>query len=137
MARQYMPKILNDPHKNSPAPPPTYLMYCPLIGSVSKDMFKSKSKVCTDSYHDLTDLVNHGMVENAKVLISWERNITSLRNEKFLTCTSNDTFWEVIILKSQTSIALNIRISRVGIKFLRWTLNSNKSNQPLKSFHLF
>ena len=31
MARQHMPKIFHDPHKNPPAPPPTYLMYAPLI----------------------------------------------------------------------------------------------------------
>ena len=30
MAHQYMPKIFHDPHKNPPAPPPTYLMYGPL-----------------------------------------------------------------------------------------------------------
>ena len=29
MAHQYMPKILYDPHKNSPAPPSTYLTYGP------------------------------------------------------------------------------------------------------------
>ena len=31
MAHQHMPKIFYDPHKNPPAPPPTYLMYDPLI----------------------------------------------------------------------------------------------------------
>ena len=30
MAHQYMPKIFHDPHKNPPAPLPTYLMYGPL-----------------------------------------------------------------------------------------------------------
>ena len=30
MAHQYMPKIFHGPHKNPPAPPPTYLMYGPL-----------------------------------------------------------------------------------------------------------
>ena len=29
MTNQYMPKIIHDPHKNPPAPPPTYLMYGP------------------------------------------------------------------------------------------------------------
>ena len=29
MAHQYMPKIFPDPHKNPPAPSPTYLMYGP------------------------------------------------------------------------------------------------------------
>ena len=31
MAHQYMTKIFHDPHKNSPAPPPTYSMYGPLV----------------------------------------------------------------------------------------------------------
>ena len=31
MAHQYMPKLSHDPHKNSLAPSPTYLMYGPLI----------------------------------------------------------------------------------------------------------
>ena len=30
MAHQYMPKIFHGPHKNPPAPPPTYLKYGPL-----------------------------------------------------------------------------------------------------------
>ena len=39
MAHQYMPKILHDPHKNPPTPPPTYLMYDPLMRQ-----FKVKQK---------------------------------------------------------------------------------------------
>ena len=35
MAHKYMPKIFHGPHKNPPAPPPTYLMYGPL-GSALK-----------------------------------------------------------------------------------------------------
>ena len=31
MAHQYMPKVFHDPHKNPPVPPPTYLMYGPLV----------------------------------------------------------------------------------------------------------
>ena len=31
MAHQYMPKMFHDPNKNPPAPPPTYLMYGPLL----------------------------------------------------------------------------------------------------------
>ena len=33
MAHQYMPKIFHDHHKNPLAPPPTYLMYSPLINN--------------------------------------------------------------------------------------------------------
>ena len=31
MAYQYMPKIFHGPHKNRLAPPPTYLIYGPLL----------------------------------------------------------------------------------------------------------
>ena len=39
---------------------------------------------CTNTHHDVTDLVNHGMAKNTKTWISWERNITFLRNKKIL-----------------------------------------------------
>ena len=39
---------------------------------------------CTNTHHDVTDLVNHGMVKNTKTWISWEWNITFLRNKKIL-----------------------------------------------------
>ena len=39
---------------------------------------------CTNTHHDVTDLVNHGMVKNTKTWISWERNIIFLRNKKIL-----------------------------------------------------
>ena len=37
---------------------------------------------CTNTHCDVTNLVNHGMVKNTKIWISWERNITFLRNKK-------------------------------------------------------
>ena len=39
---------------------------------------------CTNTHHDVTDLVNHGMVKNAKALLFWERNKTFPRNKKIL-----------------------------------------------------
>ena len=39
---------------------------------------------CTNTHHDVTDLVNHGMVKNTKTWISWEQNITFLQNKKIL-----------------------------------------------------
>ena len=36
------------------------------------------------THHDVTDLVNHGMIKNTKTWRSWERNITFLRNKKIL-----------------------------------------------------
>ena len=39
---------------------------------------------CANTHHDVTDMLNHGMVENTKTWISWERNITFLQNKKIL-----------------------------------------------------
>ena len=39
---------------------------------------------CTNTHHDVTDMLNHGMVENIKTWISWERNITFAWNKKIL-----------------------------------------------------
>ena len=50
--------------------------------------FKRYSKMhpvsCTNTYHDVTDLVNHGIVENTKTWISWEWDIISLLNKNIL-----------------------------------------------------
>ena len=51
----------------------------------------------TNSHHDITDLVNHGMVKNRRTWISLEQKVTMLQNKKMLTCASDDTFWEVIV----------------------------------------
>ena len=39
---------------------------------------------CTNTRHDVTYLVNHGMVKNTKTLKSQERNIIFLQNNKIL-----------------------------------------------------
>ena len=52
---------------------------------------------CSNTCDNVTDLVNHQMVKNTKTWMSWEQNITFLQNKNFLTCTSDDTFWEVIV----------------------------------------
>ena len=39
---------------------------------------------CTNTHHDVTDLINHRMVKNTKYWISWERNTTFLQNKKIL-----------------------------------------------------
>ena len=39
---------------------------------------------CTNTHHDATDLLNHGTVKNTKTRITWEWNITFLRNKKIL-----------------------------------------------------
>ena len=51
---------------------------------------------CADTHHDVTDLINHGMVKYTKTWIPWGRNIIFLQNKKNqLTYVSDDTFWEV------------------------------------------
>ena len=37
-----------------------------------------------ETHHDVTDLVNHGIVWNTKTWISWERNITFLWSKKII-----------------------------------------------------
>ena len=38
MAHQFIPNIFYDPHKNPPAPPPTYLMHGPIIKRIHKTL---------------------------------------------------------------------------------------------------
>ena len=66
-----------------------YENYCPFlylsIGQVwllNELWFKRYIQKCT--HLDVTDLVNHGMVENTKSWISWGRYITFLRNKKMI-----------------------------------------------------
>ena len=78
--------------KLSPGPP-KFLKLLPClylsIGQVwwLNDLwFKGYIQKCNDTYtnthHDVTDLVNHGMVWNTKTWISWEWNKTFLQNKK-------------------------------------------------------
>ena len=39
---------------------------------------------CTNIYYDVRDILYHGMITNTKAWMSWERNITFLRNKKIL-----------------------------------------------------
>ena len=50
----------------------------------SKDIQKMHPVSCTNTHHDVTDLVNHEMVENTKILISWKLNITFLQTKNIL-----------------------------------------------------
>ena len=48
---------------------------------------------CTNTHHDVTDLVNHGMVKNTETWITGERNTTFLPDKRILNpCPSYDTF---------------------------------------------
>ena len=48
----------------------------------SKDIFKNVPCLMLYTHHDVKDQVNHGIVKDTKTWISWERNITFLRNKK-------------------------------------------------------
>ena len=47
---------------------------------------------CTNTHHDFTDLINHGMVKNIKTfhIVRMENNF-SMKQKKFLICASDDT----------------------------------------------
>ena len=48
---------------------------------------------CSNTHHDVTDLVNIEMVKNAKTWLSWERNITFLQNKKII---SLSLWWRIV-----------------------------------------
>ena len=52
---------------------------------------------CTNS-HDVTDLVNHGMVKNKEREYLENRTYFSTKKKNLLTFASDDTNWEVIFL---------------------------------------
>ena len=49
MAHQYMPKIFHDPHKSTLVPPPTFLMYGPLLYKHPK-LFPSQALLASDPF---------------------------------------------------------------------------------------
>ena len=53
-----------------------------LMSCGSKDILKIHPVLCTNTHHDVTDLVNHERVENTKTWISRDRNITFPWNTK-------------------------------------------------------
>ena len=64
----------------------SYFWSCPDV--VHKIYAKKFAVSCTNTHHDLIDLGNHEMVQNAKTWLSWEQKITFLGNKKTLTCAS-------------------------------------------------
>ena len=48
---------------------------------------------CSNTHHDVTDLVNLEMVKNAKTWLSWEWNITFLQNKKII---SLSLWWRIV-----------------------------------------
>ena len=50
----------------------------------SKDYWKIHHVLCTNTHHEVTDLVKQQMVKNTKTWIPWEWNIIFLSNKKIL-----------------------------------------------------
>ena len=48
-----------------------------LLSCGLKDILKMHPVSCTNTHHDVTDFVNHGMVKNTKTWISWEHNLST------------------------------------------------------------
>ena len=65
----------------------------------------------TNTHHDVTDLVNHGMIENIKTWISWKRNIIFVRNKKM----RNNCFVAEVTFKFFT-----IKFNYVWINMVRY-----------------
>ena len=51
---------------------------------VQKIYIKMQSVSCSNIHHDVTVLVNHGIIKNIKTWMSWRWNITFLQNKKIL-----------------------------------------------------
>ena len=51
---------------------------------VQKICWKIHPVSFTNTHHEFTDLLNHGIVKNTKTWIFWEQNIAFLWNEKIL-----------------------------------------------------
>ena len=60
--------------------------YCPCLHlSIGQVWWLNEFLVlCTNTHHDVTELVNYGMVKNTRTWISWKQNGTFLWNKKIL-----------------------------------------------------
>ena len=83
---------------------PEIVPNCSKVLYVQKIYLKMHPLSCTNTDHDFTDLVNDRMVKKSKTWISWERNITFLRNKKihkgyfcYKTITSQNLPFEVAV----------------------------------------
>ena len=65
---------------------------------VQKIYLKMHLVLCTNFHYDVTDLVNYGVVKNAKTWISSEQNIAFLWNRKILNLCLKWHTWEDIVL---------------------------------------
>ena len=66
---------------------------------------------CTNTHHDVTDLINHGMVKIQK--FEYLENGTWLfyERKKSLTCALYDKLWEVIVFQRRLPLSLRRMIS--------------------------
>ena len=71
---------------------------------------------CTNTHHDVTSLVNHGMVKYTKTSISREWKIHFLWNKKNSTSLSDGRFWEVIVLEQRQPLINMVTILMMSAK---------------------
>ena len=87
---------------------------------VQKTYSKMHIVLCTNTHYDVADLVNHGMVKNTKTWISWERNITFIRNKKML-----NLCFRLHILRSYCFVA--------EVSFKQWPIKTISANyKPMR-----
>ena len=85
---------------------------------VQKIYSKMHPVSCTNTYHDVTDLVNHGVTKNTKASISWQWDITFPWNKTIL-----NLKWH--ILKSYRFVAV-ATFSEIASAFLPVEDKTNK-----------
>ena len=69
---------------------------------------------CINTYHDVTDSVNHGMVKNTNTWMSWKRNIFFLRNKKILYLCLR---WHIFIsYRFLADVTFNISYRKISAK---------------------
>ena len=87
---------------------------------------------CTNTHHDVTDLVNHGMVKNTKTLISQERNIAFLWNKKILDLCLRWHILRSYCFVAEVTLRWKMCLQNFG-KFLLWMLDLLLKLFPLTS----
>ena len=78
---------------------------------------------CTNTHHDVTDLLNRGIAKNTKTWISWEWNITFLRNKKILNlCLSQRILRSYRFVSEVTFRSYNLLFIHPNITFFLFPL---------------
>ena len=79
-----------------------YIKFCVVVQKIYS---KIHPVSCTNTYHDVTDFVNHGMIENRKPWICRERGITFLWNKQSLNLCLRWSIFEKSLVFSAAPLA--------------------------------